>query len=66
MENIFPERLLENEMESNGRRGLPAKILCNKLDEAKIENSKRLVRKYEQVIELIFFTIRNERGLCIE
>jgi hypothetical protein len=42
-------------MESNGRRGLPAKILCNKLDEAKIENSKRLVRKYEQVIELIFF-----------
>lgn len=54
MENIFPERFLENEMESNGRRGLPAKILCNKLDEAKIENSKRLVRKYEQVIELIF------------
>lgn len=57
MEIFFPERFLENGMESSGRQDLPAKILCNKLDEAKIENSKRLVRKYEQVKELIFLTI---------
>lgn len=48
------QAFLENHLESDDRRTLPAKILCNKLDEAKIENSKRLVRKYEQVIELIF------------
>lgn len=52
-------------MESNGRRGLPAKILCNKLDEAKIENSKRLVRKYEQVIELIFYYNGMREGFAL-
>ena len=52
-------------MESNGRRGLPAKILCNKLDEAKIENSKRLVRKYEQVIELIFLLYGMREGFAL-
>lgn len=36
---------LENHLESDGRRILSAKILCNKLDEAMIENRKRLVRK---------------------